>query len=174
MLARLFPENRRGMPSSEGAGCTRGWELAGKNRADGSGGLWGSYLRAPWARRGCWKRKVCLPWTTQGTGIGEPQEEGCAGGSAGVSDSELWGDRPWVTHGPRGRGSRPRPGISQPGSVRTHPRGQRGEALGERNATSLETVFDLDSFCWATGDGLYAQVISPQVLVLKDSLLAVW
>ena len=29
------------------------------------------------------------------------------------------------------------------GSVRTHPIGQRGEALGERNVTSLETVFDL-------------------------------
>lgn len=78
-------------------------------------------LSAPQARRGCWKRKLCLPWTTQGTGT-----EGCLEGSAGVSDSELWGDRPWVAHSPRGQGSRPRQG-----SVRTLPRGQCGEALGE-------------------------------------------
>lgn len=101
-------------------------------------------LPAPWSGRGCQKREVGLLGTPQGAGIRQSQDEGRLEGSAGVLDSELWGDKPWGMHSPREglkakAWSFPAGRLAIEGSWRS---------TGRVNATSPETMLKVTSSCW--------------------------
>lgn len=86
-------------------GWTRGRELARKSGVGWEGRRLGFQpLKLPSLEEAAGRiRDGCLLWTTQGAGIGEPQDEGCQGGSAGVSDMSYGEIGLWVLTA-RGRG----------------------------------------------------------------------